>query len=541
MSSKRTTCPFCLNGCESGVTFDGYQYRMDYVTDGEVNRGRLCPRGNSASIVIDHPKRLSYPLLDGREVTWQRATELTKQWLGSVKPEELALVYSRGRGTDEVARLFGLAAELGTKNLVCGHIEPENAFNHRLAGVEDATLAQLESAKAMLLVGDVFNTSPVASWRMLDARYADRKNRLVVIDSLKTRQSGFAHLFLQVRPGTEPFALIALAGLLDRKLGVDVDRYAGLAGVERNGLEAAAEMLGPKHPGFVGSAMHTGRVFHPMLHSLASQLVAVKAKKPFVGFRETGLPAGRTGFTGLRKTLAAGSIRMVFWTGGLYPYSYAELMPELAKVEHRVATAIFIPDPPVPGLVLPLTAELERASTGRSYWGEVQRSPLASPLSGSRDLSEVLGLMGTAAESDVPAAESTAPADVVKLTEKAAAADRGGDGWLLMGEKKAIGLRGFFDREESVMVNPADARELGVAVEDFVTVKTPTAEAAFRVHPTDEVPAGVLCVGTNVHRNRALFPLAVDESSGETTVVPVKVEVAKTGVVVGSAAETRAV
>jgi anaerobic selenocysteine-containing dehydrogenase len=165
MELKKTTCPFCLNGCTSAVSFDGYQYRMEYAADGPVNQGRLCARGNSASVVIDHPKRLAYPLLDGKPVSWDEAVSLVRAWRAAVKPEEVALVYSRGRGADEVRRMHGLAGGIGTKLLACGHIEPESAFNLRLEGAKGATLADIEGAGAMLLIGDVFNTSPVAVWR----------------------------------------------------------------------------------------------------------------------------------------------------------------------------------------------------------------------------------------------------------------------------------------------------------------------------------------------------------------------------------------
>jgi formylmethanofuran dehydrogenase subunit D len=528
MDSRKTTCPFCLNGCTSGVDFNGYQYRMHYFPEAEVNRGRLCPRGNSASVVVDHPERLSRPVLDGRDVTWAEAEAMVKGWLAATRAEELAIVYSRGRAADEVRRLFGLAEELGTAHLACGHIEPENAFNHRLEGVKDATLADVENSRATLLVGDVFNTSPVASWRMVEARYADRKSRLVVVDSVRTRQSGFAHCFIRVKPGTEPFALVALAALIDPKLGADVDKLAAAAGVTRAQLETAAGMLKPDVPGFVGSAMHTGRVFHPALHSLASQLVALASKKPFTGFRETALPYGLEDIGAVRSAAAEGKVRMLFWTGGLYPYSYAGLMPELDKIEYRVATAIFRPAPPVKGLVLPVTAELERASAGSSYWGKVERQPLATPLSGSRPFSHVLGLLGRGAEKPEPAAKPAAAKAVVESAAKAVGLDRAaGDGWLLLGEKKAIGLRGFFDAEDRVLVNPADARQLGVDDQGFVRVSAGAAAVELRVHATDAAPQGAVVVGANVHANRALFAPAVDPAGSGTTVPPQRCRVEK--------------
>lgn len=526
----RTTCPFCLNGCASGVVFNGVEHKMHYYPDAEVNKGRLCPRGNSANIVIDHRDRLCRPLLDGRDATWAEAEVLVRRWLSEVKPEELGIVYSRGRDAEDVRRLHGLARELETPNLACGHIEPESGFNHRLEGVSDATLADVEAAKAMLLVGDVFGTSPVASWRVVEARYADRKNRLVVVDSIRTRQAGFAHLFIRVRPGTEPFALMALAALIDPKVapGVEVDRYADLAGVKRQQLETAAVMLGPKAPGFVGSAMHTARVYNPALHSLASQLVAKAGAKPFIGFRETELPFGLVRLADLRKAMGEGRIRLLFWTGGLFPFSYEELLPETAKVEHLVSTSIFIPDPPVRGLVLPLTAELERSSKGRSYWGSIERSPLASPLSGTRPFGRVLEWFGQAAEKSEPTLKPTGVADVAAMAARAADLGRAEGDWLLVGEKKAIGLRGFHDPEETVSISRADAARLQVTNRGFLRLKSPTAELEFRAHVTDAVPVGVLAVGVNVHRNRTLFPLAADGLTGEATVTPVAVSVEKT-------------
>lgn len=526
----RTTCPFCLNGCTSGVSSNGVGHEMHYFEDGEVNKGRLCPRGNCANIVLDHQDRLCRPLLDGRDTTWPEAEALVRQWLSEVKPEELGIVYSRGRTAVDVRRLRGLAQELGTSNLACAHIEPESGFNYRLEGVADASLADVETAKAILLVGDVFNTSPVASWRMIEARYADRKNRLVVMDSIRTRQSGFAHVFIQVRPGTEPFALLALAALIDARVvtGVDIDRYAQLAGVERPVLETAAAMLGPKVPGFVGSAMHTGRVYHPALHSLTSQLVARTAVKPFTGFRETQLPAGPMRFADLRKAMGEGRIRMLLWTGGLFPYSYDELLPELTKVGHRVATSIFRPDPPVRGLVLPPTADLEQASIGSSYWGPVERKALAAPLSGTKMFSDVLGWFGRAGEVAEPARKRADITEVVAMAERAAAAVPTPAEWLLVGEKKAIGLRGFHDSEDEISISRADATRLETSGNSYLRVKSPTAVREFRVRISEAVPAGVLMVGTNVHSNRCLFPLADDQLTGETTVAPVQVALEKT-------------
>ncbi len=97
MEIKKTTCPMCRNGCQVGIQFDGYQYRAEYLSDVPPNNGRLCPRGNGNNIVIDHPKRLSYPLLNGKEINWATAFDLMKRWCAQVKADEIAVVYSRER------------------------------------------------------------------------------------------------------------------------------------------------------------------------------------------------------------------------------------------------------------------------------------------------------------------------------------------------------------------------------------------------------------------------------------------------------------
>jgi predicted molibdopterin-dependent oxidoreductase YjgC len=119
--------------------------------------------------------------------------------------------------------------------------------------------------------------------------------------------------------------------------------------------------------------------------------------------------------------------------------------------------------------------------------------------------------------------------EVTAAAEKAAGFVRPDEGLLLLGEKKAIGLRGFYDPEETLSVSPGDAVGLGLDERDVVTVKSSSSEAEFSVHVTDAVPTGVAAVGVNAHRNRALFPLAEDEVNGVTTVPPARATVAKTG------------
>uniref|UniRef100_A0A7C4G8U5 4Fe-4S Mo/W bis-MGD-type domain-containing protein n=1 Tax=candidate division WOR-3 bacterium TaxID=2052148 RepID=A0A7C4G8U5_UNCW3 len=533
---KRTTCPFCRHGCELEVGQVGqsgqtWQFRMEYPGDAKVNAGRLCPRGNSASILVDHPRRLAYPLLDGREVTWDAALSRLETWFGSVRPEETAVVYSRGLTRDELGLVCGLASALGTPHLVCGYLEPGNWFGLRLDGVTPAGLDDVSGAKVTLLSGDVFATSPVAARRIVEARYADRANRLIVIDSVQTRQSGFAHLWIRVHPGTEPFALAGIAALLDSSLRQQVDpaAMAAVCGTEMKLFERAADILKGNGPAFVGSAMSFGRVVLPWLHSLAAQLVAVKAKAAFAGFSEGLVPQSAMQFGQFRDALASGNLKLVLWFGGLHPYSYPEVLPELAQVQFRCATSIFRPAGNLPGLVLPVPSELEKDGAGESMWGAVQRTAVVKAVSGTRSVAGLIGGLREVKGQALSEWPVVAAKEAVAELAAAAKTFRPPEGCTLLGEKHAFGIGGFFDEENVLSMSPNDARRLGVNSADRVVARTEAGQCELGVRITRSLADGQFVVGVNRHQNRALFPLWYEAGTGRTSVPPVKVEVWRKG------------
>jgi hypothetical protein len=525
---KKFVCDFCLNGCNLGVSFDGYQYRIEYLTDEPPNYGRLCPRGNSANIVIDHPKRLCYPLLDGKEITWQQALKTIQEWLDSSRSEEIAVVYSRGLTEAELGGVTDFARHLGTENLVSGYLEPDNFLGYQLAGVRRAKLEEVLAARAILLIGDVFSASPVAARFLLDARYAEKSSRLIVIDSIRTKQAGFAHLFLQVKPGTEYWALAGIAGLLDPKLKLDIERFARECGVERSRMEEAAGILKSVGAGLVGAAFSFGRTGNPLLCSLFAQLVALKADKPFVGFAEALVPDGKLSFQDFWKKVSQGKIKLLFWFGGLFPYSYPEIFPDINRVQFRVATSIFKAGQMLPGLVLPVPSEFEKPGRGETLWRRVDREPVAKPVSGAKLINEIIeGITGTSLRSGTESVRQREQFQVSQVLELLAnqPETKPVSGYLLVGQRRAIGIGEFYGSEDDIIVNPKDALELKVEDGARLNVKTSNGQAEFWVRVSGEVPAGVLAIGVDCHKNRVLFSVEFDRHSGIATIPPTKVEV----------------
>jgi anaerobic selenocysteine-containing dehydrogenase len=286
--------------------------------------------------------------------------------------------------------------------------------------------------------------------------------------------------------------------------------------------------------------MHLGRVYHPVQHSLMSQLVATKAGATFMGFGEARVPFGKTGFEEFRQQAGSGSLKTVFWFGGMYPYSYPELMPELSKVALRVSTSIFRPEMALPGLVLPVPSELEKESTGHSYWGEVSRHPVAAAYNGARPLARILVELATVTEQPVEPMPEAGAREAVAMALAALSGHQqapAGAGFCLLGEKRASGIGGFYDAEDEIRLSARDAAKLGVGNGQHVRVESASGKAEFEVRVTAAVPEGVISIGVNAHRNRALFPLAQDAASGETVIAPAQVQVVKSAMVSKPAVE----
>lgn len=76
-----------------------------------------------------------------------------------------------------------------------------------LSPSQKATLADLESADTLLLVGDVLARASVLSRYLNKVKYGGRGNKIILIDSKKSKTSWFATTELIVSPGSEAKAL----------------------------------------------------------------------------------------------------------------------------------------------------------------------------------------------------------------------------------------------------------------------------------------------------------------------------------------------
>jgi predicted molibdopterin-dependent oxidoreductase YjgC len=90
----RTTCPYCGVGCQMDLSIkDDTIYRVDAPFNSAPNYGNLCVKGRYGIDYVNHPRRLTAPLIrtdrrgEFREATWDEALALASERLVRIVQE----------------------------------------------------------------------------------------------------------------------------------------------------------------------------------------------------------------------------------------------------------------------------------------------------------------------------------------------------------------------------------------------------------------------------------------------------------------------
>ncbi|MFC6019606.1 molybdopterin oxidoreductase family protein [Plantactinospora solaniradicis] len=276
-----THCPYCALQC--GMTLRRTADRVEVLPrQFPTNRGGLCQKGWTAAELLDHPDRLTTPLIRDRPgaqlrpASWPEALDRVVTGIRRIQAghgRDAVAVFGGGGLTNEKAYALGKFARvaLGTRNIdyngrFC--MSSAAAAGIRAFGIDRGLpfpLADLATADTLLLVGaNVAETMPPLVRYLVEQR--ERGGTLIVIDPRATATARQATLHLQPTPGTDlavanALLHIALAeGWVDkhyvdaRTTGFEpVRRVAAsywparveqLSGVPVADLEAAARALG---------------------------------------------------------------------------------------------------------------------------------------------------------------------------------------------------------------------------------------------------------------------------------------------------------
>lgn len=272
-----SVCSFCPTQCQIDINVQGNEiFRVTSDDQGTVNNGNLCIGGFFSYGYVGSSKRLTEPLMDHLQVSWETAFNKVVEELERIKQEsgaEAIAGFASPRLTNEENYLFQklFRAVIGSNN-----IDSEARFSalrslralDKGLGLHGASnlISVIGEADAVLVIGaDPSAESPGVDWQIQKGmRSGDSK--LVLANMRQTRLSSLANSQLIYKPGSEISLIDGLARmLLDRGLldedylsqmvanldelkqqlaGVDLEQVLTETGLSREQLEAAADILG---------------------------------------------------------------------------------------------------------------------------------------------------------------------------------------------------------------------------------------------------------------------------------------------------------
>ena len=263
------TCPLCEAGCGLEIGLAGGEDGAERVTrirgdrDDVFSHGFICPKGSTLKQLHDDPDWLRRPLVrrDGRlvEVSWDEA-------FAEVADRLALLVEQHGRdavaiyvGNPNAHALSGLLylrpliRALGTTNVYSASTvdqrPKEVSSGLMFGGALTVPVPDIDRTDFMLMLG----ANPYASngslatapdWPGRIEALIARGGTLVVVDPRRTRTAEVASQHVAIRPGADPFLLMALVNVLAADGLVDT----GAAGEYLAGADEVVALAEPFTP-----------------------------------------------------------------------------------------------------------------------------------------------------------------------------------------------------------------------------------------------------------------------------------------------------
>lgn len=227
-----THCPFC--GVQCGMYLrvaDGKVFGVE-PRDHDINKLKLCPKGVTAYQQVNHPDRLTQPLMRDRRgeslrpVSWDEALDRVVSEIKRIQEtygRDAFAVYSGSSLTTEKAYLMGKFARvaLGTKHIdyngrLC--MVSAAAANRKAFGLDRSAnpWADMLLTDVILVAGaNVAECFPVATQYFWGAR--DRGAKLIVVDPRETAMARTADIHVGLRPGSDAAFFNGVLHVIERE------------------------------------------------------------------------------------------------------------------------------------------------------------------------------------------------------------------------------------------------------------------------------------------------------------------------------------
>jgi anaerobic selenocysteine-containing dehydrogenase len=250
--SQRTafrTCPLCEAGCGLEIGLQGDRVvRIRGDRDDVFSRGYICPKGSTLKQLHDDPDRLRRPLVkrDGEfvEVGWDEAfAEIERRLLPIIERDgrDACAVYVGNPNAHNLAGLiYGrpLLRALGTTNVYSASTVDQRPKELSAAlmfgGGLTIPVPDIDRTDFLLMLG----ANPYASngslatapdWPGRIEALLERGGTLVVVDPRRSRTAEEASEWVPIRPGADPYLLMAILQVLFAEDLVDLGHVAPFA------------------------------------------------------------------------------------------------------------------------------------------------------------------------------------------------------------------------------------------------------------------------------------------------------------------------
>jgi formate dehydrogenase major subunit len=327
-----SVCPYCGVGCQ--ISFKVKDDKIKYVEgiDGPANECRLCVKGRFGFDYIDHPHRLTKPLIRRddapakglnvdpgnlmthfREASWDEALDFAAAGMKG-RGREVA-GFGSAKCSNEEAYLFQklIRQGFGHNNVdhctrLCHASSVAALMENVGSGAVTATFNEIENADVAIVIGaNPTENHPVAATYF--KQFTKRGGKLIVMDPRGQGLKRFASHMLQFKPGADVSMLNAIMnviveeGLYDQQYieaytenwpamkehlkGFEPEKMAEICGIEAEVLRDVARTFAEAKSGMIFWGMGISQHIHGTDNSRC--LISLALMCGHVGRPGTGL------------------------------------------------------------------------------------------------------------------------------------------------------------------------------------------------------------------------------------------------------------
>ncbi len=407
MVVKKSICLFCSLGC--GVAFrtaGEHVLAIDYDKENPINGGSLCPRGNYNFELLNHPQRLTEPMIGRKKVSWSEAISFLGRRLKEFDPGSIGIFLSSISSNEDAYLAAKLAKLLGIKNISAAgdpaDLEAYQGYKGDVSGSALSGVEEIGKGSALLIIGDILARSPVLSKRVNEVKYGKRGNKIIVIDPNETHTSWFATTHLKNKPGTAALLLAAMVK------GVDLEKASKTIVISAESIAKEAREFSSAPSGTIIFAPTAANERNDLISYFVKVLAGLSANKKFITFYGFGntlgvntildrMVDGRTSYSELLKKIENGQLKALLMLGEDISASHPELDKKIKDLKFIAMSNYFttgLVDEAV--LVLPLASHLEETASYILADGRVEKiEPIAPKIGARSNLEIVASLLNT--------------------------------------------------------------------------------------------------------------------------------------------------